>query len=156
MALSETALPVCLAHELARQPAEQAWLIDSLWGQAAVGILGGAPKCAKSSLGLDMALSVASATPCLGRLPVPTPGGPSLIYLAEDALPAVRARLSRRCVPIAGSRSRRFRCMSLPRRPCDWICTPTRRRCAAAAICTPLAIPMHLLTTRSAEIRRGI
>ena len=96
MALSETALPVCLAHELECQPAEQAWLIDSLWGQAAVGILGGAPKCAKSWLGLDMALSVASATPCLGRFTIPTPG-PALVYLAEDALPSVRARLVALC-----------------------------------------------------------
>lgn len=93
MALSETALPVCLSHELAHQPAEQARLIDSLWEQPAVGILGGAPKCAKSWRGLDMALSVASATPCLCRFTVPTPG-PAVVYLAEDALPSsVRARL---------------------------------------------------------------
>jgi hypothetical protein len=57
-----------------------------------VGVIGGAPKCAKTWLGLDMALSVATATPCLGKYTVPEPG-PVLIYLAEDALPAVRERI---------------------------------------------------------------
>jgi hypothetical protein len=92
MAVNLQTLPVQRAAELDVQPPEQTWLIQDLWGQAAVGIIGGAPKCCKSWLGLDMALSVASATPCLGRFPVPTPG-PALVFLAEDSLAAVRARL---------------------------------------------------------------
>jgi hypothetical protein len=55
-------------------------------------VIGGAPKCAKTWLGLDMALSVATGTPCLGRYAVPEPG-PVLVYLAEDALRAVRERI---------------------------------------------------------------
>ena len=55
-------------------------------------MIGGAPKCAKTWLGLDMALSVATGTPCLGKYAVPEPG-PVLIYLAEDALPVVRERV---------------------------------------------------------------
>jgi hypothetical protein len=43
-----------------------------------------------------MALSVASATPCLGRFQVKAPG-PALIYLAEDALADVRARIDSLC-----------------------------------------------------------
>jgi len=78
------------------QPPEQSWLIQDLWGQNAVGIIGGAPKCGKSWLGLDMALSVASATPCLGRFAVQAQG-PALVFLAEDSLPAVRARLEGLC-----------------------------------------------------------
>src|SRR2546426_11339511 len=39
-----------------------------------------------------MALSVATATPCLGAYPVLEPGR-ALVYLAEDALPRVRERL---------------------------------------------------------------
>lgn len=96
MAVNLQSLPVQRAAELEVQPPEQTWLIQDLWGQAAVGIIGGAPKCCKSWLGLDMALSVASATPCLGHFPVQRPG-PALVFLAEDSLPAVRARLEGLC-----------------------------------------------------------
>lgn len=68
------------------------WLVEGLWGRGAVGIVGGAPKCCKSWLGLDIALSVASGTPCLGRFPV-VRAGPALVYLAEDAAPMVRERI---------------------------------------------------------------
>ena len=46
----------------------------------------------KTWLGLDMALSVATGTPCLGKYAVPEPG-PVLVYLAEDALLVVRERI---------------------------------------------------------------
>lgn len=68
------------------------WLIDGLWRAQAAGVLGGAPKCCKSWLALDMAVSVSTGTPCLGRFDV-TERGPALIFMAEDALPAVRDRL---------------------------------------------------------------
>jgi hypothetical protein len=96
MAVNLESLPVQRAAELELQPPEQTWLIQDLWGQNAVGIIGGAPKCCKSWLGLDMALSVASATPCLGRFAVQAQG-PALVFLAEDSLPAVRARLAGLC-----------------------------------------------------------
>jgi len=56
-------------------------------------VIGGAPKCAKTWLGLDMALSVATGTACLGKYAVPEPG-PVLVYLAEDALVVVRERVA--------------------------------------------------------------
>jgi hypothetical protein len=96
MAVNLQGLPVQRAAELELQPPEQTWLIQDLWGHNAVGIIGGAPKCCKSWLGLDMALSVASATPCLGRFPV-RGQGPALVFLAEDSLAAVRARLAGLC-----------------------------------------------------------
>jgi hypothetical protein len=96
MAVNLQSLPVQRAAELEVQRPEQTWLIQDLWGQNAVGIIGGAPKCGKSWLGLDMALSVASATPCLGRFAVQLQG-PALVFLAEDSLPAVRARLAGLC-----------------------------------------------------------
>jgi hypothetical protein len=96
MAVNLDTLPVQRAAELEVQPPEQTWLMQDLWGLAAVGIIGGAPKCCKSFLGLDMALSVASATPCLGRFTVQAQG-PALVFLAEDSLPAVRARLDGLC-----------------------------------------------------------
>jgi len=74
----------------------QSWLVRHLWAEAAVGIIGGAPKCCKSWLGLDLAVSVASGTPCLGHFEVERPG-PALVYLAEDALGGLRARVAALC-----------------------------------------------------------
>jgi hypothetical protein len=71
----------------------QRWLVEQLWGASSVGVIGGAPKCSKTWLGLDLALSVATGTPCLGKYAVPEPG-PVLMYLAEDALPLVRERVA--------------------------------------------------------------
>jgi hypothetical protein len=91
-----SALPIARVAELDDAPSDAAWLIDSLWSDEAVGFIGGAPKCCKSWLGLDMAVSVASATPCLGRFHVARPG-PALVYLAEDSLSNVRARIAALC-----------------------------------------------------------
>jgi len=90
-------LPISRIDQLESGASEQRWLIRSLWAHEAVGILGGAPKCCKSWLGLDMAVSVASQTPCLGRFAVENPG-PVLIFLAEDDLTNVRARCEAICV----------------------------------------------------------
>jgi hypothetical protein len=79
--------------DIAPEDQAQRWLVEQLWGDAAVGVIGGAPKCAKTWLGLDLALSVATGTPCLGQYAVPQPG-PVLVYLAEDALTSVRARVA--------------------------------------------------------------
>lgn len=86
----------CPAKELEKQAAGQEWLIDSLWGKSAVGLIGGQPKCCKSWLGLDMAVSVASATPCMGTFQVKSPG-PVLVFLAEDGCAAVRKRIEAIC-----------------------------------------------------------
>jgi AAA domain len=86
-------LPVVRVGEIASEENPQRWLVEQLWGASAVGVIGGAPKCSKTWLGLDLALSVASGTPCLGKYAVPEPG-PVLVYLAEDALPLVRERVA--------------------------------------------------------------
>ncbi len=89
----ESELRVLRAAEIPPRPAgEPAWLIERLWGAGAVGLIGGAPKCGKSWLSLEMALSVASGRPCLGRFEVPT-SGPVLVFAAEDAPLQVRERL---------------------------------------------------------------
>jgi RecA-family ATPase len=93
--VSDHLLNFVRAAELEQAPRD-AWLIQHLWGSQAVGCLGGPPKAGKSWLGLDLAVSVASATPCLGRFEVLEPGA-SLIYMAEDALPAVRQRIEGIC-----------------------------------------------------------
>jgi hypothetical protein len=88
----EQVLPVVRVSQIAEDEIAERWLVEELWCARAVGVIGGAPKCAKTWLGLDMALSVATGTPCLGKYAVPEPG-PVLIYLAEDALPVVRQRV---------------------------------------------------------------
>lgn len=96
MTQNKEILPVSRANQLDIRHQEQTWLIEFLWAYEAVGIIGGPPKCCKSWLGLDMAISVASASPCLGRFPVQQPG-PAMIFLAEDSLPSVRARIEALC-----------------------------------------------------------
>jgi len=88
----EPSLPVVRVAEISCQDRPQSWLVEPLWGASSVGLIGGAPKCSKTWLGLDLALSVATGTACLGRYRVPEPG-PVLVYLAEDALPIVRQRV---------------------------------------------------------------
>jgi len=90
---ADQVLPVVRVGEIASEASTQRWLVEQLWGARSVGVIGGAPKCAKTWLGLDMALSVATGTPCLGKYAVPEPG-PVLVYLAEDALLVVRERVA--------------------------------------------------------------
>lgn len=85
-------LPVEPAWALAERSQEHRWLVTGLWSEQAVGIVGGEPKCCKSFLALDLAVAVASGTPCLRRFAVPR-AGRVLLYAAEDALHIVRRRL---------------------------------------------------------------
>jgi hypothetical protein len=96
MSMEGETLPTTRAADLADTFDTQQWLVSSLWGRAAVGILGGAPKCCKSWLALDLAVSVASRTPCLGSFAVEDPG-PVMLYMAEDAAAVVKARLAGLC-----------------------------------------------------------
>jgi hypothetical protein len=89
---SSQPLPVVRIGEIPSEENAQRWLVEQLWGDSSVGVIGGAPKCSKTWLGLDLALSVATGTRCLGKYDVPEPG-PVLVYLAEDALPIVRERV---------------------------------------------------------------
>jgi hypothetical protein len=101
---ADSVLPVVRVGEIRSEENAQRWLVEGLWGASSVGVIGGAPKCAKTWLGLDMAVSVATGTPCLGKYAVPGPG-PVLVYLAEDALPIVRERIEgmarHRCLDLA-------------------------------------------------------
>ncbi|MBN1461823.1 MAG: AAA family ATPase [Armatimonadetes bacterium] len=96
MTTPSTELPTVYARDLETESEEHRWLIHQLWTRSAVGVLGGPPKVAKTFLALDLAVSVASGTPALGRFPVEAPG-PALVYLAEDALTHVRDRLEALC-----------------------------------------------------------
>jgi len=103
----DDALPVVRAADLDDGDTLPPWLVDTLWARAAVGVLGGAPKCCKSWLALDLAVSVATGSPCLGAFEVDDPG-PVLLYMAEDAAPVVKARLTGIC------RARKLELASVP------------------------------------------
>jgi AAA domain len=85
-------LPVQPASQLDTSGPQTQWLIEGLWSEQAVGILGGEPKCCKSFLALEVAVSVASGAACLRQFPVRR-SGPVLLFPAEDALAVVRQRL---------------------------------------------------------------
>jgi len=89
-------LPTETVAALPSQAEEGSWLIKSLWRAEAVGIIGGAPKCCKSWLALDMAVSVASGTACLGCFDVEH-SGPVVVFLAEDPLPELKDRVVQIC-----------------------------------------------------------
>ena len=85
-------LPVQRASQLESNGPQTQWLVEELWAEQAVGILGGEPKCCKSFLALDVAVSVASGAACLRQFPVRR-NGPVLLFPAEDSLAVVRQRL---------------------------------------------------------------
>jgi hypothetical protein len=94
---SPNLLPFQRASAIAtEQAALTRWLVEGLWSEQAVGILGGEPKCCKSFLALDLAVSVASGAACLRRYPV-RQRGRVLLFPAEDSLAVVRRRLEGIC-----------------------------------------------------------
>ncbi len=90
--MSASPLPVTRVAEVAAGEVQQPWLVQSLWGAGAVGLIGGQPKAGKTWLALDLAVSVASGTPCLDTFPVHDPG-PVLLFLAEDSPQSARTRI---------------------------------------------------------------
>jgi len=89
-------LPTARVADLDEVVGPTPWLVRSLWSEQAVGFVAGTPKSCKSWFGLDLAISVASNTPCLDRFEVEQPGR-CLVYLAEDSLPQVRRRIAGIC-----------------------------------------------------------
>ena len=109
--------PVQRASQLDTAGPQTQWLVEGLWTEQAVGILGGEPKCCKSFLALDLAVSVASGTACLRQFPVRR-SGTVLLFPAEDSLPVVRQRLEGICAAAQ---------VSLASCPIEVITTPALR-----------------------------
>lgn len=133
-------LPVKRACDLTDSADQPKWLIEGLWADQAVGILGGEPKCCKSFLALDMAVSVASGAACLRRFPV-FRTAPVLVFPAEDALAVVRKRLEGIC---AAARTRLdalpIYVITAPRLLLDLPCDREQLRNTVAAIKPALLI----------------
>jgi hypothetical protein len=86
-------LRVVQAAQLQKRGLEQPlWLVVGLWGDGAVGVIGGPPKSCKTWLALEIAVAVASRRPCLDRFEVSQPGR-VLVYAAEDAPEQIRERI---------------------------------------------------------------
>jgi hypothetical protein len=86
-------LPVVRASDISSVAGSAPWLIERLWSSQAVGFVGGPPKSWKTWTVLEMAVAVASATPCLGVFPVHG-SGPVLVFAAEESLFDLRLRLA--------------------------------------------------------------
>lgn len=89
-------LPVVHPSALERTADAPRWLVDGLWSAEGVGVIGGAPKCGKTWLSLELALGVAAGADVLGRFPVDSPG-PVLVYGAEDRAEQLRERMEAIC-----------------------------------------------------------
>jgi hypothetical protein len=75
------------------------WLVEGIWSEGAHGMMAGEPKTFKTLLELDLAVSIASGTPFLGRFAVPRVG-PVCIVQEENTPGDMQDRLMR----IASSR----------------------------------------------------
>lgn len=82
---------LCRVGEIQPKPPDRLWLIEELWLDSGVGILGGAAKVCKTYLAAEISAAVATGTKLLQRFVVPSPGK-VLFYGAEDSLCALRTR----------------------------------------------------------------
>lgn len=93
------------------------WLVEGIWQSGGDGIIGGPPKTLKTYFVIDMSVSVASGSACLGRFSVPN-AGPVLVYLGEDAEEAIIERV--RGIALAKQ-------VSLDKIPLHFVRTPSIR-----------------------------
>ncbi len=93
MTRNEALLAVRRAADIVAEENASPWLVEHLWAEQGVGVIGGAPKACKTWLALDIAISVASATPALGCFSVAR-AGRVLLYGAEDAPAQLRRRIN--------------------------------------------------------------
>ncbi|MBW2143826.1 MAG: AAA family ATPase [Deltaproteobacteria bacterium] len=90
--------PVTSASDLPARDERFRWLVEDLWPMEGVGIIGGAAKSFKTWLALDLAVSLASKTACLGVFQANSKRR-VMVYAAEDSLPDIRLRLKSICQP---------------------------------------------------------
>jgi len=64
------------------------WAVANIWPEGAMGVIGGAPKNGKSSLALELAITLATGTPFLGladQFPMRVPPSPVLYVQVENS-----------------------------------------------------------------------
>jgi len=81
-----------LDRYLAVESRDPQWMIEGLWSDKSHGIIAGEPKTRKSYMAIDIALSVATGTKCLGYFPV-VKSGPVLMIQEEISDAEMRKRL---------------------------------------------------------------
>ena len=86
-------LEIIKVCDLGDSRGEPDWLIDGLWLDGGVGIIGGEPKSYKTFAALSLAIAAASGKDCFGHYPVRR-SGPVLLFAAEDSLAMVRERIA--------------------------------------------------------------
>jgi len=82
--------PQRLGHLLANIKRPR-YIIDRILTEGSCGFIAGEPKCYKSWVGLDMALSVSTGAPFLGTFRIENPG-PVLYIQEEDPPPTIKSR----------------------------------------------------------------
>lgn len=85
-------LEVIKVSDLDEEKKDPDWLIEGLWLDGGVGIIGGEPKSYKTFAALSLAVATASGRSCFGRYDVKRQG-PVLVYAAEDSLAMVADRI---------------------------------------------------------------
>ncbi len=119
--------------EIEPQPTDATWLIEDLWLESGVGLLGGQAKVCKTYLAAELALAVASGSPALGVYP--THGcGSVLFYGAEDNPAALRRRFE----GLAESRGCDFQSLDVFLIDAPVLRLDTEREPLAAALVLPL------------------
>lgn len=84
------------AAELARRQYQIDWLVDDLLAEGQPAILSGPKKSLKTSIALDLAISLASRTPFLGQFQVPKPRRVAFMS-GESGMPVLQETLVRIC-----------------------------------------------------------
>ncbi len=85
-------LPVEKVCNIDISGAKTDWMIEDLWLDQSVGLIGGEPKSFKTFAALSVAVATASGKECFDRYRVHKKG-PVLVYAAEDSLARVRKRI---------------------------------------------------------------
>ncbi len=94
--MSEATLPTARIGSILPPEPGCRWLVHSLCAASSVAILAGRPRSFKTWLSLDLAVSIASGTPCLDTFAVERQG-PVLLFLAEDSPQSARERVEGIC-----------------------------------------------------------
>ena len=89
--------PVSMIDLLGKPEVKQGWMVRDFWLKGSNGIVAGEPKTFKSTITLDLAISVASGVPFLGSYPVEETG-PVILVQNENADWIIKDRVERMMV----------------------------------------------------------